>query len=375
MEATIPRVTRFSHVPSHKFNEKLNAPVEENKYSEYSFKINDLIYEYPWVEEIFKKLGRNITVTKDENKDDHFNKKRCFDLNFWLYSQVYNKSESIGDNKKIEEIIVKLQGIWKSICDEKFTGQNDVCCPDYNLYNNITYLNEMKDLFDFIEDFEIIKKEVIKDTYNSCLKYLEYLRERVPLYYPWITSCNMEEGATCKRYIKDYDNYDPENVLYSLNYFTLLVTYLLYPCYKEIVNIFVDAKELSQRSEKVYNNKNLKFEDMLFYQNYYYNTILSSIFKSISLAAIIFLPIILIILGSIMMIFVLYKFTPFGKFILLTRARIKRKIQSKLNYEDIKLINEYDDLIENKRKEKMYSILYSSLSDGLDDSDEDYLLH
>ncbi|SBS94005.1 PIR Superfamily Protein [Plasmodium ovale curtisi] len=339
MEATIPRVTRFSHVPSHKFNEKLNAPVEENKYSEYSFKINDLIYEYPWVEEIFKKLGRNITVTKDENKDDHFNKKRCFDLNFWLYSQVYNKSESIGDNKKIEEIIVKLQGIWKSICDEKFTGQNDVCCPDYNLYNNITYLNEMKDLFDFIEDFEIIKKEVIKDTYNSCLKYLEYLRERVPLYYPWITSCNMEEGATCKRYIKDYDNYDPENVLYSLNYFTLLVTYLLYPCYKEIVNIFVDAKELSQRSEKVYNNNNLKFE------------------------------------GSIMMIFVLYKFTPFGKFILLTRARIKRKIQSKLNYEDIKLINEYDDLIENKRKEKMYSILYSSLSDGLDDSDEDYLLH
>ncbi|SCA81881.1 VIR protein [Plasmodium vivax] len=250
----------FHHLPSYKFDQKLKADVDDNIYSKYYNGVYYLSRTFPWITDIFKKLSRNIPLIHESYIDgDDFNRKRCYDLNFWLYDQVYKNLESSKQNTQhIGDIVDNLQEVWKNIVDKEFPNEGYKCYPDKELLLNMSYLQEVKDLLDFFEDYNEMKKEIIANTYKSCFKYVDYLRQRIPVYYAWRDSCKVDSFA-CKRYIDDYMKYRPTSVVNDLSYFGVILTYYGNECYSNVYDIFVAAKEKPKRNDAIYKQK---FEDL-----------------------------------------------------------------------------------------------------------------
>ncbi|KNA02233.1 hypothetical protein PVNG_04464 [Plasmodium vivax North Korean] len=246
----------FKHLPAYLFEEKLKEHASYNEYSAYYNGLYNIRNRYPWLADIFNKLSRNITlVHKSYIPEDDFNKKRCYDLNYWLYNEVYkNLQSSENDLVHFNEITTKLKGVWKNIVDNAFKNNDYECYPDEKLLVNMGFLQEIKDLFDFYEDFNEMKKEIIANTYKSCFKYSDYLKQRIPVYYTWRDSCKVEDFA-CKRYIDDYMKYRPAGIVPELSYFTVILTYPGNPCYSSVYDLFVYAKEQPKRNDDIYRRK------------------------------------------------------------------------------------------------------------------------
>ncbi|KMZ86470.1 hypothetical protein PVBG_05337 [Plasmodium vivax Brazil I] len=217
------------------------------------------------------------------------------------------------------------------------------------------YLQEVKDLFDFFQDYNEMKKEIIADTYKSCRRYLDYLKQRIPVYYTWRDSCKVDEFA-CKRYIDDYMKYRPASIVPDLN--PLIVLWYPYtPCYQSVYDLFVKAKEQPKRNDGIYKKKmeklerlnpggNLLLTDMgdglrgseFFipgdHDDYWLRLkwdILLYITDDIT-------PPLLGIVGVLLILWALYKFTPIGKSVRRTRAKVRKRIRPNINYDDIKLL-------------------------------------
>ncbi|KMZ88661.1 hypothetical protein PVBG_06091 [Plasmodium vivax Brazil I] len=210
---------------------------------------------YQWSQDLFNKLSRNIELVHDRYiEGDEFNRKRCYDLNFWLYNEVYkNLQSSPKDIVYFNHISTMLKDVWKKIVDDKFINDDFKCYPDEKLLVNIGFLQEIKDLFDFYEDYNEMKKEIIADTSGSCRKYVEYLKQRIPVYYTWRDSCKVPE-YTCKRYIDDYMKYRPASIVPDLSPWVVL-TYPGNKCYATVYDIFVYAKEQPKRNDDIYRRK------------------------------------------------------------------------------------------------------------------------
>ncbi|SCO70948.1 VIR protein [Plasmodium vivax] len=91
MEATIKdeRIV-FDYLSAHKFDKALKEDVQNDMYSAYYNGISGLRELFGWIDDLSKKLSRNISlVHKSYIPGDESNKKRCYDLNFWLHDQVY----------------------------------------------------------------------------------------------------------------------------------------------------------------------------------------------------------------------------------------------------------------------------------------------
>ncbi|EDL45429.1 hypothetical protein PVX_090320 [Plasmodium vivax] len=195
----------FDYLSAHKFDKALKEDVQDNRYSTYYNGISALNKIFPWIGDLSKKLSRNISFVHDSYiPGDEFNKKRCYDLNFWLHDQVYkNLQSSKKSTEYLGGIVDKLQSVWQDIVDKEFQGRVFTCLPDKKLLLNMQFLQEIKDLFDFFQDYSEIKGEIIAKPLEACLKYVDYLRQKLPIYYTWRDSCVKEE-YTCKRYIDDY---------------------------------------------------------------------------------------------------------------------------------------------------------------------------
>ncbi|KMZ92889.1 hypothetical protein PVMG_05449 [Plasmodium vivax Mauritania I] len=348
----------FHHLPAYKFEQELKEEANDNIYNTYFDALSNAMTHYPWRQGLFNKLSRNIKLVHDRYVEgDEFNKKRCYDLNFWLYDQVFNnlKSTSEYDTKFFKDISTRLQEVWKKIVDAKFKGQPFQCYPDKDLLLNMGYLQEVKDLFDFFQDYNEMKKEIIADTYKSCRRYLDYLKQRIPVYYTWRDSCKVDEFA-CKRYIDDYMKYRPASIVPDLN--PLIVLWYPYtPCYQSVYDLFVKAKEQPKRNDGIYKKKmeklerlnpggNLLLTDMgdglrgseFFipgdHDDYWLRLkwdILLYITDDIT-------PPLLGIVGVLLILWALYKFTPIGKTVRRTRAKVRKRIRPNINYDDIKLL-------------------------------------
>ncbi|GAB69964.1 CYIR protein, partial [Plasmodium cynomolgi strain B] len=248
----------FPHLPTYKFDQELKADENDNIYKEYFNSLSVLMKNYNWSQDLFNKLSRNIKLVHDKYvPGDAFNRKRCYDLNFWLYDQVFNKLKSTSeyDTKFFKDTSTRLQEVWKNIVDAKFKGQAFECYPDKDLLLNMGYLQEIKDLLDFFEDYNEMKNEIINNTYNGCRRYVNYLKQRIPVYYAWRDSCKVKEFA-CKRYIDDYMKYRPSSIVPKLSPL-IVVMYAYTPCYKSVYDVFVKAKLQPKRNDGIY-KKNRK---------------------------------------------------------------------------------------------------------------------
>ncbi|CAI7719032.1 PIR protein [Plasmodium vivax] len=374
----------FKDLPAYLFEEKLKGDASTNDYSSYYNGLNNISQNFPWLSDVFNKLSRNITLVHNSYKpEDDFNKKRCYDLNYWLYNEVYNKLQtSAKDLAHFNDITTNLKGVWKKIVDDTFGKDDYKCYPDEKLLVNMGFLQEIKDLFDFYEDFNEMKKEIIYDTYNSCFKYSDYLRQRIPVYYAWRDSCQVDDFA-CKRYIDDYMKYRPASIVPELSYLRVILTYPGNPCYSSVYELFIDAKTQPKRNDDIYRRKMEKLAK----ENPQGNLLSTNMGDGLR-GSEFFIPgdhddywlrfkwdiyfffkedlspPLLSITGGFLILYALYKFTPLGKLFKHTRAKLRRRFRPNLNYEDIVLLYGSDESLASSSDDSSYNLSYASSTDS-----------
>ncbi|GAW79036.1 variable surface protein [Plasmodium gonderi] len=376
-----PRID-FEHLPSYKFYESLKEEVNEDIISEYYSEFEDSIEKYNWVNDLLKKLIRNLSlVHSEEDKTGEFDKKHCFDLNYWLYEQVFSKLKENGKLGDVKSLISKFQDVWKKAVDKDFKEKKFACYPDEKLYSNMSYLQELKDLFDFFEDFKSLRKEILDDTFSACTKYCEYLRQRIPVYYTWRDSCLVKDYA-CKRYIDDYMKYRPSSLTFYLS-FKVLLSYHKHPCLSDVYRIFVKAKAKPKRNDSLYkdlmyksesensdgNSFSAKAEDALPGSPLYIKSnsdslVLYYTWKRIRFTYEKIFPYVLLFLGTLLIAYIVYKvntkFTPLGRSMLRTRAKVRKRIKPYIDYDDIMLLSDSDESLISSSTDESYTVMYSS---------------
>ncbi|ANQ09223.1 Variable surface protein Vir14-related [Plasmodium coatneyi] len=381
----------FKHLPSYLFEEKLKEHSSTNEYITYFNRVNDLKSEYSWLTDIFNKLSRNISLMQNSYvQGDDFNKKRCYDLNYWLYNEVYkNLNASEQNTKHWGDIVRRVQEVWRNIVDKEFYTDEHRCYPDDQLLLHMGYLQEIKDIFDFFEDYNQIKKEIIANTSKACRKYVDYLKQRIPLYYTWKDSCAMD-ASTCKRYIDNYSKYRPLNVINSLNKYSLMWSYFFNDCYKEVYNLFVEATKQPKRNDSIYKKK----IDMLEESNTKSNLPLIPLAEKLRVnelsvahdhndygfreqwpvykdRAYRILRPMLGTVGVFLILYTLYKFMSLGRILRHRRAkRKKRRIGPAVNYDDIMLLYQTNESLTSSSRDNSsnnssssnsrYSLSYAS---------------
>ncbi|VVA00274.1 PIR protein [Plasmodium vivax] len=332
----------FEHLPAYIFEQKLKEDARDNNFSGYYNVVKHISERYGWGNDLFKKLSRNISLVHDSYiEGDEFNRKRCYDLNYWLYDNVYKNLESsnTNDTDYFKDISTKLQGVWKNIVDNEFKGQPFQCYPDKDLLLNMGYLQEVKDLFDFFQDYD------------------------------------------------DYMKYRPASIVPDLN--PLIVLWYPYtPCYQSVYDLFVKAKEQPKRNDGIYKKKmeklerlnpggNLLLTDMgdglrgseFFipgdHDDYWLRLkwdILLYITDDIT-------PPLLGIVGVLLILWALYKFTPIGKSVRRTRAKVRKRIRPNINYDDIKLLYGSEESLNSSTDSYDYNNDYDNDYDNDDYSD------
>ncbi|GAW79595.1 variable surface protein [Plasmodium gonderi] len=378
MKTEEPSRVVFNDAPSYLFYEQLKKDTDIEKYVGQYEVISELTKKYNWINDLFKKLSRNISLVHEKHPaKDEFGKKHCYDLNYWLHDEVFKKLQPNGNFRELKNIITNLQKVWESIVKKEFTGNDFKCLPDYNLYSDMGFLQEVKDLFDFFEDFGKMRKEIIYKTKESCPKYLDYLRQRIPIYYTWRDSCK-DDNYTCKRYIDDYMKYRPSGMIISLGPL-IYFTYRYNPCYVDVYNIFVQAKRLDLRNDGLYKHIMDELEAEELEQNLISpgvedelgvneninsgnndNYLYRLMWDGMHFVYDFLIPYMILLLGIFLIFNILYKFTPLKRSFLRTRAKIRRWIGPNIGYEDIVILYGSDKSLVTNANGGAYNVTYSS---------------
>ncbi|GAW82007.1 variable surface protein [Plasmodium gonderi] len=344
--------SKYHHLPSYVYYDKLNDDIVEDDENAYWNSIESSFEETPWIRDVFFKLERNLTEINESRAEDNLSKKHCYDLNYWLYEQVYANLNNNENDENFYKIIDGLQDAWSDINKDKFPNENNLCYPDKTL-TDMHYLKDVKHLFDFIEDFSTIKSEAIKDTNSACYKYIDHLKEKVPLYYEWSGICTMEEENICTKYIDEYPKYNPKNVLQNLSVASLAFSSIFNECYQNIINLFSEAEKIPPRTELKHRNITGQPDssivkvggrvlaesgsdtsqpgNMLIGINALATSVFTVLKQFNSYVLRMVAPLSVSLLSLFLFIYVLYKFTPIGKSILYTHGRIKSKLSQNTN--------------------------------------------
>ncbi|CAG9480895.1 unnamed protein product [Plasmodium vivax] len=370
--------TDLSDLPAWVANEKLKENATTYKYSSYYNEVYDIEKKYKLNSDLFKNLSKNIWwVHQEDAATDEFVKKRCYDLNYWLCDEVYNKLKAYGLEGDLENVIRRIHSVWTKIVEKEIPYKDYKCYPDDKLIFNMSYLKDIKDLFDFFEDFASTKRDIIANTEEACLKYREYLRPKIPIYYTWRDSCK-EEGFICKRYIDDYEKYRPAGILFQLDPW-LIFTYSSNECFKEVHDVFRDSKKEPKRNDDIY----IKIMEKLkrerpgkslisanvgeglrgseFFipgdnDNFMYRLTVNGFYFTLE----VIMPILLFMFAMYLIFYIMYKFTPFGRSMLRTRAKVRQRIRPNLDYEDIVLLYGSEESLVSNSDDNSYSLHYSS---------------
>ncbi|SCO66328.1 VIR protein [Plasmodium vivax] len=365
-------------LPAWVANTKLKENATTYEYSSYYNEVKDLERRYGLNSDLFKNLSKNISwVHEEDAATKEFVKKRCYDLNYWLCEEVYNKLKPYGLEGELENVIPRIHSVWKKIVEKEIPDKDYKCYPDDKLIYNMSYLKEIKDLFDFFEDFPITRKDIIANAEEACHKYRKYLRPKIPIYYTWRDSCNIE-GFICKRYIDNHEKYRPAGVLFYLDPW-LILTYSSNECFKEVHDVFRDSKKEPKRNDEIYikimeklkrerPSKNLvsaKVGEGLrgseFFipgdnDNLMYRITVNGFYFTVE----VIIPFLLFIFAVYLLFQMVYKFTPLGRSMLRTRAKVRQRIKPNLDYEDIVLLYGSEESLVSNSDDNSYNLHYSS---------------
>ncbi|GAB65593.1 VIR-like CYIR protein [Plasmodium cynomolgi strain B] len=206
---------------------------------------NTYTNKYPWLYKICGQLIKNVELVRDDS-DYTFRRKHCFDINYWLYDEIYKKLESTNKESDFRGIIKLFDTTWKKFIGYSYDIKSDeVCFPNITLFrdNFLTYLKQLKNFLDYIENYNFIKREIGKSTYYACQKYFDYLKERIPLFFSFEPLCRKHGSNICTDYIQGYFLSDPRKLFTNYELSKLYFQSWWNPCYKKVLNVFYDFKK------------------------------------------------------------------------------------------------------------------------------------
>ncbi|SBT55442.1 PIR Superfamily Protein [Plasmodium ovale wallikeri] len=236
--------SKYPHLPAYKYFQEFHSDENVDEKCEKCVISSYLEKNYPWIKNLCCKLHKNIKiVNKEENVTNYLGEKHCFDLNYWLYNEVYKNLKSDEQHKDFYYIVDYLMEIWKRIRKEDYADWEYLCNPNKTLCD-MEFLKEVKTLFDSVENYFVIRGEALKSLANTCSKYFDYISYNAELYYRWKTICTNDENNICTKYIDNFYSYDPERIIRKHSKWSLLWLYGTNWCIQNIVSVVKKAKEL-----------------------------------------------------------------------------------------------------------------------------------
>lgn len=263
MEETITS-PQLKALPSYEFYQKL---INEKNLNDVNNFCSDVLNTYtkdPWTYKLCGQLIKNVELLRDDS-DDTFRKKHCFDINYWLYDEVYKKLKSTDKESDFQGIINLFDVIWKKFTVHSYSVKNgkEVCFPNKTLFrdNFLPYIKQVKNFLDYIENYNFIKGEIGKSTYYACQTYFDYLKERIPLFFSFEPLCRKLGSNICTDYIQGYFLYDPRRVFTNYELSKLYFQSWWNPCYKKVLDVFYDFQKSPTEFIARYNQYVLPFSN------------------------------------------------------------------------------------------------------------------
>ncbi|SBS91508.1 PIR Superfamily Protein [Plasmodium ovale curtisi] len=236
-------ISQYQDLPAYQFFRKFDSTDNVNENCEKCVIRRDLNLKYPWIKNLCCKLEKNMSIIYEkENVESNLNMKHCFDLNYWLYNEVYKNLSFNEKQTKFYHIVDYLLEIWSKIKSEKYQNRDNLCNPDKTL-SDMDFLKEVKSVFDNIENYDALRSAALENSSNACDKYYDYMSYNAPLYYKWRETCTDRTSNVCSKYIKNYNSYSPGSVMKDLNFFVLLLKAVSNPCFKNMKNLITSAKK------------------------------------------------------------------------------------------------------------------------------------
>ncbi|KNA01787.1 hypothetical protein PVNG_05576 [Plasmodium vivax North Korean] len=168
------------------------------------------------IKQICTKLEKNIYYVKNyHDKGLSFFDKHCYDLNYWLYTEVTEQLGKGETKNNIYPFFEKIQKQWEKIDRSGNSNDSDkICMPESQLFKTGLF-KHMKKLLDYFENFENIKKE-LETPNDEHKKYCDYILKSVPLYFTFQQLCNLIKNDICIKYLEIDDRYNPKELLSKL---------------------------------------------------------------------------------------------------------------------------------------------------------------
>ncbi|KMZ87950.1 hypothetical protein PVBG_05398 [Plasmodium vivax Brazil I] len=209
--------TDLNGLPSEVFYNKLKNVKNGVDHPNYCKNIrNDL----PEREEILKVCANLISnikhIESETSKEPSFIQKHCYDLNYWLFEEV---SKAFNDHEKNTNVYLAIEELHKSWKEANqnhgLQNTNNKCMPEVELFKRKLH-KPMKDFLDYIENVSTLQQKFYENN-EEHNKYCSYILKNVPLYFMSQQLCSKMDIDICKKYIGNYDNYNPSELLTKLS--------------------------------------------------------------------------------------------------------------------------------------------------------------
>ncbi|GAW84309.1 variable surface protein [Plasmodium gonderi] len=259
MEETI-NSPHLKLLPSYIFYQKL---INQNNKNNISHLCKDVLNTYNgeqgWAYNLCGKLIKNIEMLRDDN-DDFFGKKHCFDINYWFYSEVYKNIDDIKKKNDLNKTFNMFIRIWEIFLANSYgVGEKtdkELCHPYKYLFkeNLLEYLIQVKNFFDYMENYKFIKNEINENTYYACQKYSNYLKDRIPLFFSFEPLCKKQESNICTDHFYSYYHlFDPRNIFTWYELFKIYIQSFWNGCYKNILYVYCESQRSTSEFMTKYN--------------------------------------------------------------------------------------------------------------------------
>ncbi|CAG9480068.1 unnamed protein product [Plasmodium vivax] len=209
-------VTDLSSLPSNVFYNKLKNGKNGVHHSDYCKIISNDLTQHEDIRKICTELIGNLIYLKNEGNDDNLFQKHCYDLNCWLFEEVFEVFKDSEQNKNASLAIKKLHESWnEAIQKDELRNTNNKCMPEPKLLEK-KLLKPIKDVLDYIENFSTLQHKFNNNNVENN-KYCSYILEIVPLYLMFQQLCSKINIDICKKYVKNYNKYNPSELLTKLS--------------------------------------------------------------------------------------------------------------------------------------------------------------
>ncbi|SBT52294.1 PIR Superfamily Protein [Plasmodium ovale wallikeri] len=254
----------------------------------------DNVSGYIGVWDLCMKLTRALSRLNDLGFTGPFQEDPCKIVNYWMYNYLFNIIIKDQNSKRTHPVLLNFFTIWG-----KYTEKNNCLL---NLQLNIDEFNDMYDLFNYATDYEKIKLHLAGNSYICTQNVKDYIKKGDDIYTKVNGKCPSDRSFYCS-VLKDIEKANNGEALSSLH--CDLQRVLGLPPESETTRFGDGTGEMREESKGRENTP-----------------------QSSSAAMAVIFP----VFGSVLIYFILHKFTPFGSWI--NKHFLKKKFVEDNIYKD-----------------------------------------